>query len=128
MEIKYCRDTKPEDQEARAIQQHRNLVENLQKYDPGANVKHCVLLLGVGGVIYKDVGKQLSENLGVKGHSLDSLLRRLHFQSVEAVGDMWKHRRALLQHKLGTKHKVTGLKRPCHGFTPHHRTTVKRKK
>lgn len=78
---------------------------------------------------------------GVQGHSLDSqiegshakapfylsLLRRLHFKSAEAVGDMLKHRRALLQQKLGTKHKVTWLKRPCYGFTLHHRTTVQRK-
>jgi hypothetical protein len=63
VEVKYCRDTKPEDQETRAVEQHRNLVETIKKYDTEAIVKHCVLLLGVGGVIYENVGKQLSETL-----------------------------------------------------------------
>jgi hypothetical protein len=76
-----------------------------------ATVKHGTLLLGVGGAIYKEFGQTLSNDLGVRGRPLDTLLRKLHLKSVQAVGDMWKHRRALLHNKLGTKKgKTTGIK------------------
>jgi hypothetical protein len=124
VEIKYCRDTKPEDQEARAVQQHKQLISTIKKYDTKARVKHCTLLLGVGGAIYKESGQTLSNDLGVRGRSLETLLRKLHFQSVQAVGDMWKHRRALLHNKLGTKKgRTTGTKRANPNQTPQHRTT-----
>jgi hypothetical protein len=103
VEIKYCRDSKPEDQEARAVEQHKQLISTIKKYDTNARLKHCTLLLGVGGTIYNECGQTLSNDLGVRGRPLESLLRKLHLQSVQAVGDMWKHRRALVHNKLGTK-------------------------
>jgi hypothetical protein len=129
VEIKYCRDTKPEDQEARAVKQHEKLVSTLKKYDKNARVKHCTLLLGVGGTIYKEFGQTLSNDLGVRGRPLETLLRKLHFKSVQAVGEMWKHRRALLHNKLGSKKgRTTGTKRANPTSAPQHRTTKKFKK
>jgi hypothetical protein len=133
VEIKYCRDTKHEEQEARAVEQHKSLVDALNKYAAAAEVKYCVLLLGVGGVIYLDFSRMLSEDLGVitfmKGNSLDALLRKLHFKSIEAVGEMWKHRRAVLHNKLGAKKKrIMGMKRARPNQPPPHRPTKKRKK
>jgi hypothetical protein len=49
VEINTCRDIKPEDQEARAVKQHKKLVSTLKKYDKNARVKRCTLLLRVGG-------------------------------------------------------------------------------
>jgi hypothetical protein len=96
VEIKYCKDTKPEDKEARAEKQDKELVSTLCKHDATTTVKHRTLLLGVGGTIYKEFGQTLCNDLGVRGRPLDTLLRKLHLKSVQAVGDMWKHRRALL--------------------------------
>jgi hypothetical protein len=129
VEIKYCRDTKPEDQEARAVAQHKNLISTIKSYDTNAKVKHCTLLLGVGGAIYKECGQTLSNDFGVRERPPETLLRKLHFQSVQAVGDMWKHRRPLLHNELGTKKgRTTGTKRANPNQTPQHRTRKKLKK
>ena len=129
IEVKYCRDTKPEDQKARAVKQHKQLVSTLKEYDKNARVKHCTLLLGVGGTIYKDFGQTLSNDLGVKGRPLETLLRKLHFKSVQAVGEMWKHRRALLHNKLGSKKgPPTGTNRTNFTSALQHRKTKKSRK
>jgi hypothetical protein len=128
VEIKYCKDTKPEDQEARAEKQHKELVSTLRKHDATATVKHRTLLLGVGGAIYKEFGQTLSNDLGVRGRPLDTLLRKLHLKSVQAVGDMWKHRRALLHNKLGNKKgKTTGIKY-VQPLPAHHKPKKRRRK
>jgi hypothetical protein len=47
----------------------------------------------------------------------------------KAVGEMWKHRRALLHNKLGSKKgRTTGTKRANPTSAPQHRTTKKFKK
>eukprot|EP00882_Tetradesmus_deserticola_P009609 GHRQ01010144.1.p1 GENE.GHRQ01010144.1~~GHRQ01010144.1.p1 ORF type:complete len:419 (-),score=-3.27 GHRQ01010144.1:138-1394(-) len=107
VEIKYCRDTQPGDQEMRAEEQHQRLITTLKQYDPSATVKHCNLLLGVGGAIHVDMIKRLRADLGVTGRSLEKLLCKLHFQSFEEVGNIWKHRRALTHNKLGAKKERT---------------------
>jgi hypothetical protein len=103
IEIKYCRDTRREDQETKAVAQHQRLVDTLKKHDPEATVKHHNILLGVGGAIYTDMVNTMKDELGVTGRSLDTLLRKLHYTAVEEVGNMWKHRRAKLHNKLGAK-------------------------
>jgi hypothetical protein len=128
VEIEYCRDTKPEDQEARAEKQHKELISTLRKHDATATVKHRTLLLGVGGAIYKELGQTLSNDLGVRGRPLDTLLCKLHSKSVQAAGDMWKHRRALLHNKLGTKKgKTTGIKH-AQPLLAHHQPKKRRRK
>jgi hypothetical protein len=96
--------------------------------DKNSSVKHCTLLLGPG-VQYTKILDKPTNDLGVRGRPLETLLRKLHFKSVQAVGEMWKHRRALLHNKLGSKKgRTTGTKRANPTSAPQHRTTKKFKK
>ena len=74
VELKYCRDARPEDQEARAEQQHLQIVQALKTHDTTATVKHCKLMLGVSGAIYQSTIQHLKEDLGIEGSALDNLL------------------------------------------------------
>ena len=95
VEIKYCRDTDPEEQTARATTQHAQLIEQLQKADPAARIRRVTLMLGVSGTIYKETAKWL-EYLGVQGPALKRLLKALHYNAITYLGSMWKHRMALI--------------------------------
>jgi hypothetical protein len=47
LEIEYCRDTDPSQQETRADRQHDRLMKALQIFDPKAEVKLTTIMLGV---------------------------------------------------------------------------------
>eukprot|EP00775_Hariotina_reticulata_P002220 gene2220-biopygen3759 len=64
VEIKYCRDTDPSLQQARAEDQHQHLKQTIEQYEPQATVEQVTVLLGVSGVIYKSLRKVLQEKLG----------------------------------------------------------------
>ena len=99
VKIRYCRDTKPEDQWARATNQHKELLEALQGYTsargPRVYAHQANIMLGVTGAIYKTAAEEL-DNLGIEGTALDTLLKELHFVAVEGVEMMWKQRYATL--------------------------------
>jgi hypothetical protein len=127
VEIKYCRDTKPEDQEARATAQHQQLQSTLQAADPGARIVYCTLMLGVSGTIYNNFIEHMTRNLGVTGQLLDTLLRRLHHLAIQNLGKVWRQRTALINKELGKKPaRRSGSKRKA-GTTPCHRKTKKKK-
>lgn len=127
VEIKYCRDTKTEDQEARATAQHQQLKSTLLEADPEAQVLYCTLMLGVSGTIYNDFIRHMKRDLGVTGQLLETLLRRLHHLAIQNLGKVWRQRRALINKALGVKPaRRCGNKRTA-GTTPCHRKTKKKK-
>jgi hypothetical protein len=83
VEIKYCVDTKPQDQHANAHAQHALLMEALES-SPNTDVKFIVILLGTAGYIYQDTHDQL-QKLGIQGRSLSSLITNLHIQAVKSL-------------------------------------------
>lgn len=128
VEVKYCRDTRPADQEARAEQQHAKLLTAIRDYDPDAKVAQCNLMLGVGGAIPTSTVTHLRDDLGVEGARLTALLKQLHLTAIEHLEKIWKCRRAKIKNRLGqTKTPTTGSKRDKHTAFPAHRTTLKKK-
>ena len=128
VEVKYCRDTRPEDQEARAAQQHAELVATLREYDPSAVVKQCNLMLGVSGAMPTSTIRHLREDLGVEGTALDSLLKQLHLTAIEHLEKIWRYRRAKINNRLGQKRTTAaGHKRGQPTDAPAHRKTLKKK-
>jgi len=123
VEIKYCRDTRLEDQEARAEQQHAAMQQQLKQYDPLSTVECCVLLLGVSGVIFQQTVQRLTDKLGVEGPLLKNLLTQLHHIAVEGLGKAWNQRRMLIAQLPGMKGKGKAYR---HRVSPHRKTRKKR--
>jgi ribonuclease HI len=73
VEIKYCRDTQPEGQTARAAEQHKALAQCIRQHDKLAQVQEVTLMLGVSGVIYNNFIANMRQ-LGVDGPLLEGLL------------------------------------------------------
>lgn len=96
VEIKYCRDTRPDEQRARASAQHQALKEAIETHDPHAKVTLVPLMLGVSGVIYKTMVSAMEEKLGVKGAHLRTLLKRLHYIAIEGLEKIWQQRWAMI--------------------------------
>jgi hypothetical protein len=85
VEIKYCRDTDPVQQQDRARLQHEQLQEHLQRIGYRKhNMHHHVILLGVGGVIYKDMYNCL-HLLGVPKQRTMRLAKKLSRHAVTHV-------------------------------------------
>jgi len=82
VEVKYCRDTDPAQQQSRASQQHQTLREMIERHEPRATVEQVTLLLGVSGVLYKSSIAALKDKLGVTGPQLNNLLTQLHHMAV----------------------------------------------
>jgi hypothetical protein len=60
-------------------EQHKQLISTIKKWDTNATVKHCIVLLGVGGAIRKEVDRPLYIDLRVRGQPLETLLCKLTF-------------------------------------------------
>ena len=77
IEVKYCIDTKPEDQMARAREQHQELIRRLVEAGYSArNISICPLLVGVSGTIYKRTIKALKS------------LTKLHTEAIRSLHDI----------------------------------------
>ena len=101
VEIKYCRDTNPEEQIKRAEAQHADLACTLKMYDPTATIKRCNLMLGVSGAIYTSTVQQLQSDLGVDGPELSNLLKKLHLMAIQHLEKIWNYRRAKIGERAG---------------------------
>jgi hypothetical protein len=126
VEIKYCRDTDPTQQETRAERQHERLMKVIQIFDPTAEVKLTTIMLGVSGCIYKRTEEKL-KGLGITGTALSRLLTRLHYLAARHVEELWNTRHAAIKN---ARHYAAATwskrKRELHGQPlPDHR---KRKK
>eukprot|EP00775_Hariotina_reticulata_P003686 gene3686-biopygen5376 len=96
VEIKYCRDTDPSPQQARAKDQHQHLKQTIEQYEPQATVEQVTVLLGVSGVIYKSLRKVLQEKLGVGPPQVAALLTQLHHIAVDSLDKIWRQRWAMI--------------------------------
>ena len=92
VEIKYCRDTQPEDQLARATKQHHALMAHLRSKGFSSVSLHTILL-GVGGTVYTGYTQQPLLDLGVSRPACTSLLSKLHKHAVVSAGMLVSARR-----------------------------------
>jgi ribonuclease HI len=89
-EVKYCRDTDPEQQMQRARDQHEELAVSLRKsVRDKDSVTRVPVLLGVSGTIFKRQTLSTLQKLGVEGNSLTKLKYRLHRIAVKHLH--WIH-------------------------------------
>ena len=78
VEIKYCEDTRPQNQLNAAKEQHKNLCNILQ----GASVTLHIILLGVGGTIYNTHTLKPFKELGLDSKRVKKPASKLHVHSV----------------------------------------------
>ena len=83
LELKYCRDTDPSAQMARAETQHAHFVDRLLRQGYRRhNVHYHTIALGVGGTIYKSMYPVLGA-LGVKKTTAYRLASKLHYLAAQ---------------------------------------------
>jgi hypothetical protein len=101
VELKYCRDTQPQDQIMRGQEQHHNLLQAIRQHSSATDtdIQLVVIPLGVAGTIYTSAKKQIKEKLGVTGAPLETLLRNLHLHAVHSLTKIIRYRRM----KMGTR-------------------------
>ena len=78
VEIKYCEDTRPQNQLNAAKEQHKDLCNILQ----GASVTFHIILLGAGGTIYDIHTLKPFKELGLDSLRVKKLASKLHVHSV----------------------------------------------
>jgi hypothetical protein len=101
VELKYSRDTQPQDQIMRAQEQHHDLLQAIRRHSSATDtdIQLVVILLGVAGTVYTSAKKQIKEKLGVTGAPLETLLRNLHLHAVHSLNRIIRYRRI----KMGTR-------------------------
>jgi hypothetical protein len=106
VEVKYCRDTDPTNQQQKAEQQHSQLKETIEEFGANSIVDQVTILLGVSGVIYTDTADLLKEKLGIRDTpQLESLLTELHHIAIKSLNSIWEQRGAMIAKR--TKHSNT---------------------
>ena len=103
VEVKYCRDTQPQDQVMHAREQHHSLLQAIRKYSSNndTEIQLAVIPLGVAGTVYTSAKKLLQESLGVSSPALDTLLRNLHLHAVRSLTNVIRYRRIKMGTRLG---------------------------
>jgi hypothetical protein len=93
VEVKYCIDTKPEDQWTKAHEQHAELKSRLEGAGYLAqNISICPLLVGVSGTLYKRTLASL-KTLGVPHSKATKCASKLHKEAIRSLHDIVKTRR-----------------------------------
>jgi hypothetical protein len=95
IEIKYCSDTQPEGQKAKAAEQHAELCQRLAHLWSCKVTLHTILL-GVGGTIYTKMEDTMN-TLGVQGEAFTKLANDLNHIAVEYAQNAMALRTALTQ-------------------------------
>jgi hypothetical protein len=91
VEIKYCADTRPQNQLNAAKEQHKDLCNILQ----GASVTLHIILLGVGGTIYNTHTLKPFKDLGLDFQRVKKLASKLLVHSVNFAAKLVHTRHAL---------------------------------
>ena len=91
VEIKYCEDTRPQNQLNAAKEQHKDLCNIFQ----GASVTLHIILLGEGGTIYNTHTLKPFKKLGLDSQRVEKVASKLHVQSVNFAAKLVHTRRAL---------------------------------
>lgn len=116
VEVKYARDTRPEEQEARAHAQYAELARELQQV-PGQRVQTHSIVLGIGGAIFNTTAETLAA-LGLQGKAGRAVMVDLHKHAVVSLHAIWRgrHSRIRAAGQLRTRPKRggdTALERPA---------------
>ena len=82
IEVKYCDDTRHDNQLERAAEQHKRLVSIL-KAQGCSKVSLHIILLGVVGTIYKDLTEVPLSKLGLDHCKVKKLTHSLHTHSIQ---------------------------------------------
>jgi len=90
IEIKYCEDTRPQNQVSAAQEQHKGLCSILQK----ASVTLHIILLGVSGTINNNHTLEPFQELGLDSQRIKKLASKLHVHSVNYAAQLVLTRRA----------------------------------
>ena len=99
-ELKCCQDTRPQDQLARCLTQHNDLVELLK--DAGyaeQNITVVPLLVGHSGSIYRMHTLDSLDRLGIEKSKAEKCARKLHSEATTSLDSIVKNRRRL-EHQL----------------------------
>jgi hypothetical protein len=106
VEVKYCRDAWPQQQEERALAQYAELTEQLGNV-PGQQARCHTIVIGVAGTIYKATEAILIEDFAVPKQVAKRTLLDIHKHSITSLHGIIKFRRRL-ERKCGN---TTGKKR-----------------
>jgi hypothetical protein len=112
VEIKYCRDTDPQTQKVKAVEQHKALKEHLQRQHK-CRVDTLPILLGASGAIYYEYTQVALGRLGVGRGGLKRLIVQLHRHAVQSLSGITRARRR--QERKCNKHppyRSRGRQRP----------------
>jgi len=109
VEIKYCIDTKPEEQLQRAREQHQELILKLiaQGY-LAHNITIIPLLIGVSGTIYKTHTQEALNKLGVAHTQTKTCISKVHKEAIKSLHDIVQTRR----HIEHTSPKINNPRKP----------------
>jgi len=81
LDVKYCEDTRHENQLKAAKQQHRDLIQRLQRNGAAASITLHTILLGVGGTFCMPHTFDPLKKLDLDSHKATKLGRKLHEHS-----------------------------------------------
>ena len=109
IEVKYCDDTRHEDQLKRAAEQHKRLVSVL-KAQGCSKVSLHIILLGVVGTIYNSLTEVPLSKLGLDHCKVKKLTHSLHTHSVQFATKIIKTSRKL-SYQQNNANGVNGVSR-----------------
>jgi len=114
IEIKYCEDTRLQNQLSATQEQHKGLCYIHQ----GASVTLHIILLGVGGTIYNNYTLEPFQELGLDSQIVKKLASKLHVHSVNYAAKLVHTRRALSSTIINL-HQETVSGQACNHPDPH---------
>jgi hypothetical protein len=115
VKIKYCEDTRPQNQLNAAKEQHKDFCNILQ----GASVTLHVILLGMGGTIYNTHTLKPFKKLGLDYQRVKKLASKLHVHSVNFAAKFVHTRRALSGTVINYSHQEPVSGQACNPLNPH---------
>ena len=114
VKIKYCEDTRPQNQLNAAKQHHKDLSYILQL----ASVTLHIILLGVGCTIYNTNTLKPFKELGLDSQRVKKLASKLHVHSVHFAAKLVHTRRALSSTVINS-HQEPVSGQACNPLDPH---------
>ena len=114
VEIKYCEDTRPQNQLNAAKEQHKDLCNILL----GASVTLHIIILGVGGTTYNTHTLEPFKDLGLDSQRVKKLASKVHVHSVNLAAKLVHTRRAFSRTVINS-HQEPVSGQACNPLDPH---------
>ena len=108
VELKYCRDSDPDQQLRRASSQHTQLQQDLATQHQ-CHISLHPILLGTSGAIYSTHTKAALKTLGVEGGALTKTVRNLHLHAVHSLQGIVSTRRRQERRQTHSNHRSNGM-------------------